>query len=140
MLKYLLILYLLHILTVCIHESFHFLAAVLLKLRVKGIYIGFDLLRVRIIKKLYISPIVLGGYTELDLGQLMVLSKIKTICVFFSGIAGNFLLILISLMFKENIYMTMLLYLNLLCVIQNMIPWFSKVNDASLYLNILKSK
>ena len=69
-------LYIIYAISVTLHEILHFIVALLFKIKVMGIYLGSDLLRVKI-GKFYISPILKDGFVEVELDSLMNKSKFK---------------------------------------------------------------
>lgn len=135
MFKLLTVLYLEYIVSVILHEVFHFIAAKIMGFPVHGIYIGEKLFRMRI-GKVYFSPIIKDGFIEVSFDEIKRAKKIKIGVFFLSGIIGNILLILIGLWIDNCILRGWLILNNVVILIWNLFP-LSKENDCRMFIKFV---
>lgn len=121
-----------------IHELCHVLIALVLKLEVKKIQFGLKELNVIDTRKIAVSPVLLGGYVEVDRFRLIKLSCLKMFLFFESGSVGNLLVMLLFLLFTSGIY-------SLICWVSGILLFFSNQmpigrSDLAVFFKLCKEK
>lgn len=130
--KLFLALYIEYAISITAHEMFHFLMAKMCGFYVKGIYIGEKLFRIRI-GRLYFSPLMRDGYTEIELNPEKQTDTIKIGLFFCSGVGANLLLIFLSYLIKNDILRAWLFLSNVVILLCNCFP-FVKDNDCCMFI------
>lgn len=132
-------LYLIFIISIIIHETFHFIAITIIGKNIQGVYIGEEIFNIRI-GKFYISPLVRGGYIKVDVFEIESMNNRELIMFFLSGSVGNLILLIISLFTKNTLLAFSLMIINITLIIVNLSPFFKNDNDITMLLQFLKNK
>ena len=136
--KYAFWLYISYAISIIVHELFHLIAALLLKISIQGVYIGEKFLRVSI-GKLYISPIILSGYVVVESDDYRGINT-PIICAFYlSGILGNIILILLSYYCIANSALSFwIILVNILSILFSLLPIISD-NDIAMIIKLWRN-
>jgi|GEM_PF-4330056 len=133
--------YVLYYLSILLHELFHYLAAFILKIRIEQLRIGDELYALRI-GRVSLSPLLIfTSYVVVDTDVFKDMNKKSLIFFFMSGSIANLLLAILGfiLMFKDIAMGNILLYLNVACLIFNLVPYIFYGNDMTKLIKFLKS-
>ncbi|MFP3153715.1 hypothetical protein LQZ18_04660 [Lachnospiraceae bacterium ZAX-1] len=130
--------YLIYIVSVIFHECMHVLCAILSHIKINSVIIGnFIFLH---IKKLAFSPLIFSGYVDVDYENLIGKRKITISIFYLSGIVGNFLLLLFSLLIIDNFLLRLWAVLvNGISIASSALPIVEN-NDVFMLFSTLKRK
>ncbi|MCL1990674.1 MAG: M50 family metallopeptidase [Defluviitaleaceae bacterium] len=129
--------YIIQILSVILHELGHYLIAKRYRLKVNHIHLGYDLLKIRI-KKLYVSPILIGGYLEINDSELEKLSSVQLIIFFLAGAFANLMIVGIVSFLPYFPWKNMVIGMNIYLMIASIFPIIVFQNDMTLLISWLR--
>lgn len=130
--------YLSYISAVILHELLHLVSALIFNIKINKIQIGnFIFLR---IKKLFFSPIILSGSLYVDYDSLISKKKAVICCFYLSGICGNIILLVLSLLLIDNtLLMIWAIAVNGMSIAFSVLPIIDD-NDAVMLFTLLQEK
>ena len=120
-------------------EIFYYIASLIFKKPVDGIYIGANFMRIKI-AKLYISPVVFHGYVEIKKESLLEMEKHELVIFFLSGAVGNVFLIGVSLLLVSNFINFYFSIVNICYATASVLPFIIGNNDMTTMIKVLKEK
>lgn len=136
MIRFIILIYIVYVLSMVIHELFHYITLKLLKKNIQGVYIG-EKWHVIKVGDIYISPIIFSAYISIDEQEVSSMKKYQIVIFFLSGIIGNLFLIFLSYS-SNSIVATILFYINVSAVIGIFIPSIERQNDFYLMIKYLR--
>lgn len=137
--KTLILSYIVFIISVVMHELFHYVTCKIFKINDVKVYIGENKLQ-KAIGDIYISPIITSGTTEINIDDIINLKKTQIAIIFLSGNLANFVFLIISILLNCGLISNLFILVNLFLLFSNLIPYIIRTNDMSMMLKILKLK
>ena len=125
--------------SVVVHELFHVFCAILLKVGIVSVKIGESFFAIKK-SNVSVSPIMSGGYVEVDEEELFS-KNFKCVLVFFlSGCVANVLMIILVMCFAGQYDLKMtVFFINVFIIISSICPLI-KGNDINGILCYMKKK
>lgn len=107
--------YIILYISVCFHETAHFIAGKIVRLHIKTIHIGDEFFSIHI-KKIQVSLLIFpGSYVVFCKDELREKNKLEKVFFFLAGALSNLILVLISSFFRDRnfLYMNILFWINI---------------------------
>ena len=118
------------------HELGHYFFAKMLLLKVVRVKIGNSMGQLSV-GEISISPIIGGGYVEIEQEEIESKSKIEVFLFFIAGIVAHVVLLILGKMIFNSLYAILNNLVGISMIVVNCIPFFEE-SDISNMIRVLK--
>lgn len=136
---YLIKLYAVVIVSVIVHEIFHYLSSLILRKPVSDIYIGANFFSIKI-WKLHLSPFVFYGYVEIEDELLDKMIMPELVFFYLSGALGNIVLSVLANFINSCYFSRWFFIINIYYAIASLLPFFIGNNDITALIKLIKKR